>query len=559
MAINFAALVGATKAAEALVQKRESNPLAYYVPNQPQMDSIQALSQEIDTSAMFCANRVGKSYDGCAIVSAVVREYREGVFSLLPRWKQPKNIWICGNTDNLNNNVIPKLQYWLGDAEYKSSKDGKQNLSAASFKFANGFIITIKTYQQDPEVFESADVGLIWFDEPPPELIYRASLSRKFQGCITLIRATPLSGAGYMQETILEPARAGEGWCREAAMFENSFIESDADKKAYNELKDKFDTDKYRDSFNEAFSKVGHWTKDELLALYGDKFDQVEYLVGKRKGRIPLSEMQKTINKLKDDEIEARVFGKFTHNSGVVLKNYDPKKSIIKPFWITNNYKEYEYVMALDPHDRRASFVSWWAIDKFGKKYCYDEYPRRYDEICDGQRYHEIKNVSISYKETVRRMIEQEKEHGFHSSSLIKRRIDPQFQGQLLQKASPDLGTVKDAFERESEKQGWPMYFDLANKNFDFGIKQLKAWLSPDNYGDPDLFIFQNCHHMNYAFANWKFKEFVGKSAEQNYMAEDVQEIHKDPIDTARYALVAVDKKQEDKPYTQKEIDALAL
>lgn len=548
-----------------ITYRRKNHPLKFYIPNQPQFDLIQAVSQRTktkwDTFFLSCGNRTGKTYATCSIVAAIATEFRGGVFCNMPKWEFPKNIWIVANAEGLKQNLIPKLKYWLGpekDTNYIVSKDGKPYESHFYFP-DTGFNIYVLTYEQDPKVFESTDVGCILFDEPPPEDIFRATIRRGFQGCLTIISATPLSGAGYMEETVVEPARAGESYHRKACCYENSYISNEDDAIAHQKLLDKYKNTEHGDRYLDAITKTRPWTEKELLEAYPDKFDSVKYMIGQRKGSLRLEHVAKTVAKLRPDEITAGVFGDFTHKSGVVFKEYSRNKSVIQPirpkghqdmYYICKSPGDYRYIMALDPHDRRPCFAAWYAVDKWGKMYQFDEYPRRHGDVLLGSRYHDVQNYGGRMEDAVAQWVKQEREdHGFLRPDQLIRRIDPIFQGRNVKINTPDEGTVKELIEDESRALGWPMYFDLSVKEVNIGIEKCRALLKLDTYGDPSFYVYEHCENSNYAYSNWSYKEIRGVAAQDKYKSEDFKEIHSDPNACWRYASVTPPPREEsDRP-----------
>ena len=56
------------------------------------------------------------------------------------------------------------------------------------------------TYEQDPREFEGVTLSWAWFDEPPPEGIFKATVSRMRKGGIIIITATPLAGSAYLYD-----------------------------------------------------------------------------------------------------------------------------------------------------------------------------------------------------------------------------------------------------------------------------------------------------------------------------------------------------------------------
>ena len=64
-------------------------------------------------------------------------------------------------------------------------------------------LIDLMSYEQDTKEFEAVDLGFAWFDEPPPESIYKATVARMRRGGIIFITATPLTGSAWLYDHIV--------------------------------------------------------------------------------------------------------------------------------------------------------------------------------------------------------------------------------------------------------------------------------------------------------------------------------------------------------------------
>jgi len=162
---------------------------------------------------------------------------------------------------------------------------------------------------------------MVYIDEPCPESIYTACISRLRMGGLMIITATPLTGSAWMYDKII----CGHG--------------------------DKKNLRAYREA--------------DVWSACGD-------IEGTR-GFLSRENIERMINEYSEDEQQARILGKFQHLTGLVFKKFSRKVHVIKPFEITKDYTVYEY---LDPHRRTSDAVAWYAIDKYGRKFVVDEYFR---------------------------------------------------------------------------------------------------------------------------------------------------------------------------------------
>lgn len=499
---------------------RETHPLRRIVPNEPQMDLLQALASRYETGKRrfleTCSNRNGKTFGLAFIVAAIVRNYRKGIFSILPRWTYAKKIWIVASGTNLTENIEPLLRSFLRTEHAKdleTAKNGKQYTSHWYIP-ETGFHINCRTFEQPADAYEGATVGMIWYDEPPPEPIYDKGVGRMIQGGIVLMAATPLFGAGFLYDKYVPGGQDPNSiyYHREAAIWDN------------------------------VIEKAGKWTAEELVAR-GLDLNEVGYLVGENKGNITNEEAEIAISEMKEEEKDARIYGKFMFLSGRVYKKYDEKINKIRSFEINPN--EYKIVCAIDPHQRRPAMVGWFAVDHENVWYMIDEWPRRSEN--GGRSYEEMDNYIGGFREMLTDMRRIEVERNLHLVQRdIIRVIDPRFGSQL----NPNVGrTMIEEISMISRKLNpeYPFNFTPANADLDYRIKTTEDKLNLDKFGDPSFFIMDRCENTNNAMKYWSYKDFKGVAAEGKYKSEMFQEIYKDEADVVGFALSTnVTKTQEE-------------
>ncbi len=514
---------------QAKIHRKKMNPLKYFVPNQPQMDLYEQISiskkTECDTFLLTCANRVGKSTGTFALIAAICTDNRSGVFELIPDWDEfgyPKNIWLIAKAQNLKENALeifesylpPKhIHYWF------SRKDNQKFVSYYEFP-ETGFKIFVKTYDQDIDTFESSAVGLIIYDEPPPFAIWNACKGRLMQGGLRIIAATPLFGAGYLVDEVVEKSliKDEDGhyhyWHREATMYEN------------------------------VSEKAGDWKYSDLVAM-GMTDEVASYLDGKERGNNPLKEVERRIEEIDPDEYDARVLGKFMYLSGAVFKTYDRDIHCIEPFAISP--EEYKIVMSVDPHNRRPYFITWSAVDHSGNWYVIDEYPRRSES--NGLFFEQIKHDKHTTADVIKAIARIEHEWGFDRVDVL-RVIDPNFGAQNVKESgrtvAEELTWISDADEHGIH---YPCYFTPGNNDIEYGVGLIKQDLKTDQYGDPSFYIFNTCENTERSVRLWSYEDHKGRSADTKGLSEKVQDLYKDGCDTIRYARTTL----QDNPVTFQE------
>lgn len=219
-------------------------------------------------------------------------------------------------TTHVNDIIIPKIEEWY-PPEFIPQNKRKRNQAGVTnhFTCSNGSKIDIKSHDQKLKVFEGSDYDWVWFDEPPPEAVFKAVWrGLTDRGGIAIITGTP----------IVEP------W-----MYD---MICEADKERMKGLV----WYQYVDSYDNA-KNIGEG--DEEL------------------GKKRLKEFEATLD---PDEREARIKGKFLHLAGLIFKSWSRRTHLIDPFpWPTN----WPIWYSIDPHPRKPWAVSFIGMSPTGHKY----------------------------------------------------------------------------------------------------------------------------------------------------------------------------------------------
>ena len=158
-------------------------------------------------------NGLGKSAAGvnilCSIVFGPQNEWFDrGVFQ---QWPYPKEFWYASEQSTLketlvgiNEDQIKELQKWFPRGRYNLVKAGYDWFS--SFTSDTGWQGTFKSYDMESKKFESATLGLVLCDEPPPSSVLNAMIARLRMGGIMVILMTPLFASAYVKEHFVDKA-----------------------------------------------------------------------------------------------------------------------------------------------------------------------------------------------------------------------------------------------------------------------------------------------------------------------------------------------------------------
>ncbi len=271
---------------------------------------------------LSAANGVGKTCVSANVIAHILfGNESENPYFNYPIYKKfpfPKRGRIVSDPENLKTNLIPTLKEWLPEGRYTSNKAGKQYDSR--WKTDNGWEFDVMSYEQDAKEFESATLGWAWFDEPPPEAIFKATVSRMRKGGIIFISETPLYAAWLYDHIIANPDKDLD------SKGQRIYIEADV---------------------------------EAACKQHGIR------------GHLEHEHIERMTAEYSEEEKQARIYGKFQHLVGLRFKTFSRPIHVIKPFQI--NFKDYSVYEALDPHPRTPDTLNWLAVDRKGRKFIIDE------------------------------------------------------------------------------------------------------------------------------------------------------------------------------------------
>lgn len=296
-----------------------------YEPNAKCEEFIKLIGDGNHFIVLFAAaNGVGKTAAGANIIANIVfgQQYTENKYFDFPLYKNfpfKKKGRIVSDATNVEKNLIPTLKEWLPEGRY-TAKKGRKTYEAL-WESDTGFDWDIMTYDQDVKEFEAATLGWAWFDEPPSEAIFKATVARMRKGGVIFISATPLKGSAWLYDHIIanpdkELLDSGQ----------RAFVEADV---------------------------------EDACKQHGIR------------GHLEHAHIQKMLSEYSEDEMQARAHGKFHHLIGLRFKKFSRNIHVIKPFQIDlRNFSVYE---ALDTHSRTNDMGVWIAVDRQNRKFVVDE------------------------------------------------------------------------------------------------------------------------------------------------------------------------------------------
>ncbi len=301
----------------------------YYTPNGKVEEFIQLVGNNKTFISLFsAANGVGKTAAGANILAHLMFPLKNDKwfnYSLFKDFPYPKAGRIVSDPTTVQSTVIRTLKEWFPAHRYTTDKKGKNY--EYHWKTDTGYEFDVMTYDQQVKEFESATLGWAWFDEPPPEAIYKATVSRMRKGGVIFITMTPLTGSAYLYDQIITNPLQGQ----------REFITADIEANC------------------------------------------IEHGV---RGILKHTDIEKMIAEYNEEDKQARIKGQFQHLVGLVFKKFTRNIHVIKPFHV--NLRDFCVYQRADTHPRNPDAVGWYAVDRMGRKYIIDELYGEYttEEFC---------------------------------------------------------------------------------------------------------------------------------------------------------------------------------
>lgn len=374
---------------------------------------------------MSAANGVGKTALASNILANLAWPnsndwFRDGLFADWPYLKRGR---IITESDLVEKNIVNELKTWWPRGRYLTKKAGKHYESR--FYTDTGWDFDIMTYDQDPMQFEGVTLGLAWFDEPPPEHILKAIISRMRRGGVIIITATPISGSAHLYD-----------------MFAKGEVEIEV------QLRE-----------NEPPQKV----KRRIFHLTAD----VESVCKQHgiRGHLEHEHIVQMVAEYPEDERQARVYGKFQHLVGLVYKQWDRRIHVIEPFAV--DPRDFVVYHSLDPHPRNPDAGLWVAVDRKGRKFVVDEYYKKATSVenmaFDIKKKHGLYRMDDTQWIDPSAMIEDQHQERSLSSMLDEYGLSYVEGSKNRQAANARIGEALDYTEINGEMVKAPELYVFAN------------------------------------------------------------------------------------------------
>jgi len=352
------------------------------------------LSGNYMVGALLAANGIGKSTAMVNTIAHLCYPCGNKYFQqpLMTKWEYPKRGRIVSDATTIKETIVPALMNWFPVNRYMTLNRGKNY--PASWTTDTGWEFDLMTYDQDPKEFESATLGFVLFDEPPPESIYKASIARLRKGGICGIFATPLMGSAWLYDEIVANPNAESNY--------RFFMEAEV---------------------------------EDACKIHGVR------------GFLDHDIITKMVAQYKDEDMVSRVFGKFQHLVGLIFKEFNRDVHVLKPFEL--NRDDYCVYVSWDTHPREPEAIVWVAVDRKGRCIVVDEL---WTDAPTQELVARVKDIDSKYR-IVKRLIDpsafiEDKRTGDSFANLLSREYGLNFEAGSKRRADA-VRQLQDAFHYE--------------------------------------------------------------------------------------------------------------
>lgn len=256
-------------------------------------------------------NRSGKTVGGAT--ESVQYARREHAFKTIP-WNEPirGRIVAVDFLNGVQKIVLPEVARWIPPSMLKNgSWEDSYAKQERTLYLEDGGFIEFMSYDQELDKFAGTSRHFTWFDEEPPEDIYKECMARLIDtGGHAWLTMTPVEGMTWVFDQI----------------YEKRFIDPN---------------------------------------IYVVEVDMTENpVLGK-------AEIDAYVGTLNEDEVEARMHGKFVRRGGLIYPNFDPQINVIDPFIPPRQFMHFE---AMDHGFNNPTAWLWMAVSPDGDIFVYDEH-----------------------------------------------------------------------------------------------------------------------------------------------------------------------------------------
>jgi len=492
---------------EERVEQFEKNNLCFFWEPYPWQNRALEVIHDKTTTAIISANKLGKS---CLATNILIswllgfepwtigyskdnpdcmtfegQTYRVSSLGIKP----PVNIILTGEDWKLHIGrvLVPELKKWAPQGWYETKKN--EQGTDYLWEWNNRSTLTIMSYSQDDDLFESFRAQGVVMDEPPPHAKYAAMSRGLLLDCgKTLLSLTPLKEAWILDEIVLSGRR-------DVGIVDNLNITDNPD--LYNSdlkmLGGMGLTDMQKQSY---FDLLLYENKAKAIPVTDRGRSAEKYLEQMAEPNklddISKLKILKFIKDIDPSDVPPRVFGMFKSLVGRVLKQFDTNIHRVTPFDVPTDWP---VVPMIDFHLSTPQMVSYWAVNKQDIHFCIGE-----------------TWANISGDEVADDIIRKKNRFSWNIEDVY---IDPLSKGDVAYLKNRLGSNLKDTYSIIEEKlSDHGITLHVASKDKDSGIKNLQTMLKGVN-GLPTLYVFDTCERFLYEVQRWVFDD-DGKPTKEN-------------------------------------------
>ena len=335
-------MVTREEALNELARRREEEKCRFFVPNGKQEMAIKVFGDNF-VNVFSGGNGAGKTILMVNILANIVwgKQNEWFNFDIFNNWKFPKRLRIGTESSNVKESgaIDLAIKEWWPKGKYEGVKGGLPYVS--QYKTSTGFVVDKMSYEQDVKEWESATLGGVFFDEPPPKDKFGASVARMRKGGVIGMFMTPLTQSAWIMDEIVD----------------------------------------------------SHSQKCGLV--YADLEDNCK--VHGVRGHLEHEHIEQMIKNMDPDEIDARVHGKSMHLSSVILGKSFNRQYHVLP----DNLKKpmgAQRILVVDPARGKPWAMGFGWVDLRGRIVFDSEYP-----LEDWTKCRETKMSIRDYADIIRR------------------------------------------------------------------------------------------------------------------------------------------------------------
>lgn len=357
----------------------------------------------------------------------------------------------CVSVDFLNGVekiVRPEVARWVPASELKGgSWESAYNKELRTLTLENGSFLEFMSYDQELDKFAGTSRHFIWFDEEPPKDIFVENKLRLLDtGGDWWITMTPVEGMTWVYD-------------------------------------------------------------DVYMAALTDPLIFVVEVDTTENPNLNMGEIDIIMSGLSQDDINARVHGRFIQRGGLIYKMFS-EKNVIDP--LIPNQQEWMHFAMLDAGFNNPTAWLWAAVDRDQRMIVYDEHYKTGLVVQEHARFYHAKNM----------------EHKIIPSYNVG---DPS-----IKNIDPITGT---SVLIEYMDNGVPII--LGNNDVKAGINRVATLLGNENT-PPRLFITRNCTHTLWEMQRYRWATWATKK--HNFEKNAKEEPHKKDdhaMDSLRYGVAS--------------------